>query len=157
MMYQDLLDAAALEQYAAALNARAKAARAVGRLAAAVLRDRILASGGRCEWCGANLVGAEFELDHVVSLKQRGRNQAGNLVVACPECNRRKGQKHPARFAAEIYTETGYKTALIDRVFQHYALEAKQQRELFAAESESAAHHLDLDRTASDAAPPYRW
>ena len=101
MIYQDMLDRGALEQYAAALNARAGRAGASGRLCAAGLRDRILESGGRCEWCAVSLVNAEFELDHVLSLKQGGANAAGNLVVSCPDCNRRKGRKHPARFAAE--------------------------------------------------------
>ena len=95
MIYQDDLEFAALRLYAKALNDRAKESRVPGRLSAADLRDRILASGGRCEWCARNLVGAEFELDHVISLSQRGANSPANLAVACPDCNRRKADKHP--------------------------------------------------------------
>ncbi|MCY3781743.1 MAG: HNH endonuclease signature motif containing protein [Chloroflexi bacterium] len=133
MIYQDILDAGALEQYAAALNSRARRSRARGRLLAADLRDRILESAGCCEWCGLSLVSAEFELDHVLSLKQGGMNAATNLVVACPDCNRRKGQKHPARFAAEIHQETGRATALVQRVFDLYGLERARQMPLFGA------------------------
>lgn len=132
MMYQDLLPAAALEQYAQQLNARAAPGR--GRLTAAALRDRILESGGRCEWCAASLLGAPFELDHIVSLHQGGANSADNLVVACPACNRRKGRKHPARFAAEIYNETGCMTRLINWIYRHYDIKAAQQLSFFAGE-----------------------
>ena len=124
MIYQDNLDKGALENYAAALNARTKASGAKGRLKAPDLRSRILESGGRCEWCGVGLLGKEFELDHVVSLRQRGSNSPANLVVACRDCNRRKGHKHPTRFAAEIYSETGQKTQLVARIFGQFGIDA---------------------------------
>ena len=152
MKYQDHLDSAALEQYASALNARAKQARARGRLGAADLRHRIWESGGRCEWCGKPVVNADFELDHIISLKQRGSNTAENLAVACPDCNRQKGQKHPARFAAEISLKARRKTALVVRVLQHYAMEPFEQAPLFAepeALAENQSDHPD--------APQYRW
>ena len=92
MIYHDLLDEGALERYAAALNSRAGRAR--GRLSAGELRDRILESGGRCEWCGTNLVKAKFELDHVLSLGHGGANSAANLVVACPRRCARAVARH---------------------------------------------------------------
>ena len=152
MKYQDHLDGAALEQYASALNARAKQARASGRLSAANLRGRILESGGRCEWCGKPVVNADFELDHIISLKQRGSNTAENLAVACPDCNRQKGQKHPARFAAEVSLRMRRKTALVERILGHYAIDSFAQASLFA-EPEALAENPG-DR--SDA-PHYRW
>ena len=76
MNYQDRLAEGALAKYAAALNSRASQAGLPGRLTAEGLRDRILESGGRCEWCHVDLVDAEFELDHVLSLKQGGVNEA---------------------------------------------------------------------------------
>jgi len=134
MIYRDILDIAALEQYAAALNSRAQQAGAGGRLSASSLRDRILASGGRCEWCATCLVEREFELDHIISLKHNGVHSPENLVLACPDCNRRKGQKHPARFAAEIFSRTRCRTPLLDRVMRHFALEPGGQLPLFAAQ-----------------------
>ncbi|MDE2854116.1 MAG: HNH endonuclease signature motif containing protein [Chloroflexota bacterium] len=135
MIYQDLLDAGLLASYAAALNSRAGGAHAPGRLTAEELRDRILESGGRCEWCGCSLVNAAFELDHILSLSRGGANRASNLVLSCPDCNRKKGQKHPARFAAEIHLRTGRKTALVMRVFERYGIEPARQNALFAAEA----------------------
>lgn len=156
MKYQDHLDSAALEQYASALNARAKQARARGLLAAADLRHRILESGGQCEWCGRRLVNAAFELDHIISLKQRGSNTAENLAVACPDCNRQKGQKHPARFAAEISLNSPGKTVLVERILRHYAMEAVEQASLFAEPSSEPEAFIEDRRDHSDA-PHYRW
>ncbi|MCY3572804.1 MAG: HNH endonuclease signature motif containing protein [Chloroflexi bacterium] len=159
MTYQDQLDFTALRQYASALKERAKQAGAAGDVSATMLRDRILESGGRCEWCGRNLAGMEFELDHVLSLAQGGGNTPSNLVVACPSCNRRKAAKHPARFAVEIISETGARTELVERILARYRVEPSQQLPLFAAYSTSGestqrepAHKLDGVNP-----PPYRW
>lgn len=156
MIYQDMPDEGALAQYAAALNARARRAGARGWLNAAGLRDRILESGGRCEWCGFGLINAEFELDHVLSLKRGGANVAANLVLSCPDCNRRKGQKHPARFAAEIYRETGRETDLIARLFKRYALDAARQLTLFSDEIIEAPAAIEAV-PEYDERPPYSW
>ena len=156
MIYQDHLDSAALEQYARALNARARQARASGRLSASDLRDRIFESGGLCEWCGGGLVNAAFELDHIISLKQRGSNTAANLAVACPDCNRQKGQKHPARFAAEISLKAPVKTALVERILQHFAMDAVEQPPLFAEPAGEPEAPTMINRDNSQA-PHYRW
>ena len=156
MKYQDHLDSAALEQYASALNTRAKQARASGRLSASDLRDRILESGGLCEWCGRPLVNDAFELDHIISLKQRGANTADNLAVACPDCNRQKGHKHPARFAAEISVKTSRKTALVERILRHYAMESLEQASLFAETVGRTETTIADNRDNSDE-PQYRW
>lgn len=154
MIYQDILHTDALERYAADLNARARKCNAPGTLSAAGLRGRILASAGLCEWCGVSLVQSPFELDHVVSLRQGGDNTTGNLVVACSDCNRRKGQKHPARFAAETYSATGRRTELIDKVLRHFALEPREQMPLFGADRRDQQQRETLD--AQDQ-PHYRW
>ena len=154
MIYQDILDKPALERYKAELNARARSCNAHGRLDIHSLRDRIMESRGRCEWCGGGLVQSPFELDHVVSLKHGGANTASNLAVACPACNRRKGQKHPARFAAEIYSSTGRRTDLVDRILRQFKLEPREQMSLFADEKPQRAHSESLD---VDGQPHYRW
>lgn len=156
MIYQDQLDFAAMRQYANALRERAKLAGATGEVSAIMLRDRILESGGRCEWCGRNLVGAEIEMDHVVSLARGGSNTPANLVVACPDCNRRKAQKHPARFAVEIFSETGVRTDLIARMLEHYRVEASRQLPLFSATSDMEKR--EAAQIADAVSPlPYRW
>ena len=156
MKYQDQLNFTTLEKYAASLNARARQCGAKGRLDASRLRDRILESGGRCEWCAADLVGSEFELDHVLSLNQRGSNTSVNLVVACPECNRRKAKKHPARFAAEIYSETGTKTTLVSRILQAGDVMARRQMGIFDAEESPAGQRVKIEDDLHQV-PPYNW
>ena len=156
MIYQDLLDQGALQRYAAALNSRAGRLGAKGQLSVDGLRDRILESGGRCEWCGDSLIKSEFELDHIMSLRRGGSNVAANLVVSCPDCNRRKGQKHPARFAAEIYRETGVETGLIGRLVARYDLQAARQKALFADDPRDLSAAID-DGIAAREVPPHRW
>ena len=156
MKYKDHLDAAAIEQYASALNARARSARARGRLSEAALRDRILACGGICEWCGVSLVGRDFELDHIISLKRRGSHTPENLVVACPDCNRQKGQKHPARFAAEISVRARRKTALVAGILQHFSMESVEQASLFAEPASRPDAPGESNRDNSTR-PQYRW
>lgn len=156
MRYQDQLESAALEKYAAAMNARAKRYSAPGKLTAELLRDRILESGGRCEWCGADLLDTDFELDHAFSLRQRGSNNCGNLVVACPPCNRRKAEKHPARFAAEMLNETGTKTPLISRLLRSYDIEALRQRDLFDTDWAAGEPGIRVDDELQQV-PPYNW
>ena len=156
MIYEDLLERGALESYAAALNGRARRAGAAGRLSADCLRDRILESGGRCEWCAVELVRRDFELDHIVSLKAGGVNSAANLALACPDCNRRKGRKHPARFAAEIYRERGIYTALIARLLAQHGLEPGRQRTLFAEGARPSAMAIDA-QASIERIPPYTW
>jgi len=155
MIYQDYLNQQELGRYASAMNARAKRTKAKGILTAELLRDRIFESSGRCEWCGVDLVNRDFELDHVQSLSQQGLNTADNLVVACPDCNRRKSGKHPARFASEIYNETGRKTPLLDRVLHDYDITLTTQMSLF--DTDSTAMDTKIDPDDSSAIPPYTW
>ena len=156
MKYQDHLDLSALRAYASGLNARSRQHGNGGLVDAGQLRDRILASGGRCEWCGVDLVDADFELDHVLSLKQRGSNSGGNLAVTCPDCNRRKSRKHPARFAAEILGDTGVRTPLITRVLRAYGAEAYLQRSLFGGDASFARAAVEIEDELSQT-PPYNW
>ena len=156
MIYQDYLNQRELQRYASSMNARAKRVKAKGILTAELLRDRILESGGRCEWCYVDLVNRDFELDHVQSLGQQGHNTADNLVVACPDCNRRKSGKHPARFASEIYSETGHKTSLLDRVLHDYDITPTTQMSLFDTDSTAINTKIESDNDSS-AIPPYKW
>ena len=156
MIYQDYLNQQDLQRYASAMNARAKRVKAKGVLTADRLRDRILESGGCCEWCGVDLVNQAFELDHVYSLSQQGTNTSDNLVVACPDCNRRKSGKHPARFASEIYSETSLKTKLLDRILQDYDIKPTTQLSLFDTDSSLSNTRIERDDDSSSI-PPYNW
>lgn len=156
MIYQDRLNQRELQRYASSMNARARRLQANDQLTAGGLRDRIFESRGCCEWCGKDLVNQDFELDHVYSLGQRGTNTVDNLVVACPDCNRRKSGKHPARFAAEIYGETGHKTKLLDGILRTYEITPKTQLSLF--DNESPTHDTNLNHDDDLLSPPpYNW
>lgn len=160
MHYGDLLDEGQLREYVRSINGRAQALRKPGRIALDELRDRILESGGRCEWCAASLLRKPFELDHIVSLGSGGRNSADNLAVACPACNRAKAGKHPARFAQETVARTGLRTALIERVLAAYGADASVQRSLFEERPSAAPRPTDDapdDEPPPDEPPPYVW
>jgi hypothetical protein len=131
MIYRDLIPDAELKAFVQAMNARAKASNNGGRIDIPLLRDRILESGGRCEWCGVSVVGSAFEVDHIISLSQGGGNVAENLVVACPSCNRKKGEKHPARFAQEISRNAKTMTPFVTRILQIYDVPPAVQLSLF--------------------------
>lgn len=50
-------------------------------------------SNFRCHYCGAKAGDVLLEVDHVVPSSRGGTNDIGNLVAACPSCNRGKGAK----------------------------------------------------------------
>lgn len=159
MRYRDHHDDAALRKYASALNLRAQAANVRGTLRLADLRGVILESGGRCRWCGASVLGAEFEIDHVLSLSRGGRNTPDNLALACPDCNRQKADKHPARFAAEILARGLSRTPFIAQVIAQYGdADPGAQLGLFDAPEPPAALVTGLDGGEDeDETPPYVW
>ena len=46
-----------------------------------------------CEYCRIAIEDTYFggEIDHIISLKHRGKTEAANLALACQPCNRNKG------------------------------------------------------------------
>ena len=50
-------------------------------------------AGGCCEYCRRSIDVrlANFEIDHIVSLKYDGEDASGNLCLSCAPCNRHKG------------------------------------------------------------------
>lgn len=56
------------------------------------LRRRVMRRDrGTCRYCGSPLEAAEIEIDHVVPIAKGGPSNLANLVVACRDCNGRKG------------------------------------------------------------------
>lgn len=156
MRYTDFLDENEVRTYAQLLNARAKALGKKQKLLIVHLRDRIYASGGRCEWCSSSLLGRDFEIDHIISLYQGGKHHAENLAVACPECNRSKATKHPVRFAQETLARTGVRTALIERLLAEHGLDGLIQHSLFDSPLDSLLPNL-AEEESDDEPPPYIW
>ena len=60
----------------------------------AAMRD----CGHRCVYCATPLDYARATLDHVYPLAKGGAHVAGNVVAACPGCNRLKADLLPSEF-----------------------------------------------------------
>ena len=60
----------------------------------AALRD----CGRRCVYCASPLDYEHATLDHVQPLAKGGADAPGNVVAACPPCNRLKADMLPAEF-----------------------------------------------------------
>ena len=60
----------------------------------ATLRD----CGRRCVYCAASLDYEHATLDHVHPLAKGGAHVPGNVVAACPPCNRLKADMLPVEF-----------------------------------------------------------
>jgi len=54
--------------------------------------------GRRCVYCAAALEFSNATLDHVYPLAHGGAHTLGNLVAACGQCNRLKGELLPVEF-----------------------------------------------------------
>jgi len=59
---------------------------------------------GKCHYCGATFPPSELTMDHLVPIVRGGRSTQGNVVVACKECNSRKGYLLPLEW--EEYLES---------------------------------------------------
>ena len=58
------------------------------------LRTQVeLRANGFCEYCRIAIEDTYFggEIDHIISLKHRGKTELENLALACQPCNRNKG------------------------------------------------------------------
>lgn len=161
MIYTDFLDPEQLKLYVKSLNQRAKNKRVQGQITVEALRTRILESGGACEYCRANIVNAEFEIDHIIPLGRGGEHSERNLATCCPDCNRHKSGKHPAKFVLEVIARTGEQTPLCQRVLAHYNMTAQVQLSLFEADDGSKTDYSAEKAAGNDGAdtnrPPYRW
>ena len=56
-------------------------------------REIVRRDGHRCQYCGRT--SAHLTLDHVVPRHRHGKYEWRNLVGACPQCNRYKGNRTP--------------------------------------------------------------
>ena len=48
-----------------------------------------------CRYCGASAPDVRLTVDHVTPVSLGGRDEAGNLVAACVDCNAGKSSSNP--------------------------------------------------------------
>ena len=62
-----------------------------------------LRDGVACVWCGDSIEnGASLSLDHLTPHSKGGSNNEANLVTACDRCNKSRGNRSVAKFAAAV-------------------------------------------------------
>jgi hypothetical protein len=62
--------------------------------------------GFACQYCGAHPPDVLLEIDHIISVKDGGGNDEGNLFASCFDCNRGKGAR-PLSSAPKSLAEKG--------------------------------------------------
>jgi 5-methylcytosine-specific restriction endonuclease McrA len=58
--------------------------------------------GFRCQYCGRKLPLSKLTYDHVVPRSQGGKTRWENIVMACYDCNGRKGDRTPTQAGMRI-------------------------------------------------------
>jgi len=87
-----------------------------------------------CQYCGCQPGKSALTIDHVVPRSRGGTKSWDNLVTACGQCNRRKGDREPAeagmtlaskprkpRYLALALIETGTRPATWDKYLAPYS------------------------------------
>ena len=74
---------------------RARIREAGGTFTAADVKLQFRSQKGLCWWCGCQLEGNNYHVDHLTPLARGGTNAPNNLVISCPKCNLSKGKKLP--------------------------------------------------------------
>lgn len=72
----------------------------------------------RCQYCGSKT--RRLTIDHVVPRHRGGEYRWGNLVAACPECNRRKGGHTPAEVGMSLLRQPTEPKPTAEYVFSRY-------------------------------------
>src|SRR5436190_1824848 len=91
----------------------------------------------RCVYCGTALEYDRATLDHVHPLAKGGTHSPGNVVSACPPCNRLKADMLPAEFFLR-YPWAGSNFILYARAV-HRALKRQARRAVSLAFAEARA------------------
>ena len=73
---------------------RARRLQAEGAYTIADVQAQYERQKGRCYWCNVK-VGNTYDVDHIVPLSRGGTDWPENIVIACPSCNRSRGDKLP--------------------------------------------------------------
>ena len=63
-------------------------------------RDR-----GCCQYCGVHVAEGDWEYEHVIPRSQGGQTTWENIVVACTNCNQRKGGRTPQQSGMKLLSQ----------------------------------------------------
>lgn len=77
---------------------RSRKSAAGGRLSTDIVSKLTKLQRNCCAACKADLDATGRHLDHIVPLSAGGSNTDENVQLLCPDCNVRKGAKHPVDF-----------------------------------------------------------
>ena len=67
------------------------------------LKEKLLEHHNRlCAYCGRQFNSKRLTIDHIVPVSRSGSDLLENLVVACKQCNRTKGDRTPEEWALDI-------------------------------------------------------
>lgn len=58
-------------------------------------KDKLYQKSQCCHWCKIPLTRKQVTLDHVVPLSRGGLDHQNNYVIACLDCNNRRGNEMP--------------------------------------------------------------
>lgn len=69
-------------------------------------RDNVYARDkGKCQYCSKFLQKYESTYDHVIPRVQGGKTTWANIVIACEDCNRKKGGRTPEQARMKLQTK----------------------------------------------------
>ncbi len=74
----------------------------IGTHSAEDVKLKIKQQKHRCYWCNRKIKEGKYHEDHLFPLSRNGKNNSGNIVISCPECNLRKGRKMPWEFCGRL-------------------------------------------------------
>jgi len=83
-------------------NRRARLRAQGGQLSSALAQQLFVAQNGLCVYCDGDLTALGYHLDHIMPVSLGGANEDWNIQMTCPTCNRKKCNKHPDIFRAEV-------------------------------------------------------
>jgi hypothetical protein len=102
-----------------------------------------------CQYCGAKAPDVILHIDHVIPVAQGGKNETGNLVTACFDCNMGKRDKmvrHVPAVSAEFIAQLAAEQAELEAEWRRdMEAEAKREREADEEADALAKHDPDED------------
>ena len=75
-------------------------------------RNILLRDGGKCQYCSVRITLKTSTIDHVIPKSKGGHHEWCNVVLACPSCNQKKGNKLLSEFNLKLLSRPRAPTLL---------------------------------------------